>query len=191
MSEAETASPPSATSTDSRASPFGAARPIDTFAKEKEIEEKRQLALRQKKEHEEKVREEKRVAKEAAREAAKAEKTAASAQAGGKEEENGTPAPQSGSNYEILSKGAAGDENGTADDEAEAEGNGIVVEDKAVKPKEITRDVRKTSEGWRGKADDKTEASTEALEEDGWSTVAKPKNNRRGGGNQGARAIAS
>ncbi|KAK3069610.1 hypothetical protein LTS18_000284, partial [Coniosporium uncinatum] len=41
---------PSAESGDSKASPFGAARPIDTSAREKEIEEKRQLAIRQKQE---------------------------------------------------------------------------------------------------------------------------------------------
>lgn len=35
-----------------------------------------------------------------------------------------------------------------------------------------------------------TEPEAAALEDDGWSTVSKPKKNNRGG-NQGARAIAS
>ncbi|KAL3963539.1 hypothetical protein ACCO45_000543 [Purpureocillium lilacinum] len=56
---------------DSKASPFGAARPIDTATREKEIEEKRQQALREKREADEKAKEERRQAKQAA--AAKAE----------------------------------------------------------------------------------------------------------------------
>ncbi|XP_044717497.1 RNA recognition motif domain-containing protein [Hirsutella rhossiliensis] len=56
---------------DTKASPFGAARPIDTATKEKEIEEKRQQSVREKREAEEKAKEERRVAKQAA--AAKAE----------------------------------------------------------------------------------------------------------------------
>ncbi|KJZ74764.1 hypothetical protein HIM_05881 [Hirsutella minnesotensis 3608] len=56
---------------DSKASPFGAARPIDTAQREKEIEEKRQQALREKREADEKAKEERRIAKQAA--AAKAE----------------------------------------------------------------------------------------------------------------------
>lgn len=54
------------TGSDSKASPFGAARPINTAAREKEVEEKRQQALREKKEAEEKAKEERRLAKEAA-----------------------------------------------------------------------------------------------------------------------------
>lgn len=63
---------------DSKASPFGAARPIDTAAKEREIEEKRVQALNEKKAADEKAKEEKRLAKEAADKAA-AEKAAADA----------------------------------------------------------------------------------------------------------------
>ena len=58
---------------DAKASPFGAARPIDTSAREREVEEKRQLAVRQKKEADDQAREEK-MAKEAAARAARAEK---------------------------------------------------------------------------------------------------------------------
>ena len=63
---------------DSKASPFGAARPIDTAAREKEVEEKRQQALREKREADEKAKEERRLAKEAA---AKAEAEGAKAEA--------------------------------------------------------------------------------------------------------------
>ncbi|KAI9758647.1 MAG: hypothetical protein M4579_002958 [Chaenotheca gracillima] len=196
VSEAENPSPASASS-DPKASPFGAAKPIDTFAKEKEIEEKRQLALRQKKEHEDKVKEEKRLAKEAA----KAEKAAATAQsANGKDdkgEESSTPQP----GFEVLQEGteddgALGEKGAAVEDEPE---NGEVVEEKSVKPKQIVRDMppKKTENAWRGKSGAKkeeaaqAETSSDALEDDGWSTVSKSKNNRKGSNNPGARAIAS
>ncbi|KAJ4391982.1 Eukaryotic translation initiation factor 4B [Gnomoniopsis smithogilvyi] len=51
---------------DSKASPFGAARPIDTATREREIEEKHQRELQEKKEAEDKAKEDKRLAKEAA-----------------------------------------------------------------------------------------------------------------------------
>ncbi|KAI9831304.1 MAG: hypothetical protein M1819_005078 [Sarea resinae] len=184
VSEAEPAAPSPATS-DSKASPFGAARPIDTFAREREIEEKRELAHRQKKEHDDKVREEKRLAKEAA----KAEKAAAAAQA----KENGEETAQAGSNLEAPQK-EAGENGSEADEGAKGETEeGTIVDDKAVKPQEIVRDPPAKSEGaWRKKSEERapepsTETSADSLEEDGWSTVSKTKNNRRGG----ARAIAS
>lgn len=63
---------------DSKASPFGAARPIDTATREKQVEEKRQQVLREKREADEKAKEERRLAKEAA---AKAETEAAEKEA--------------------------------------------------------------------------------------------------------------
>lgn len=75
VSEAPGIMSPSLTS-DSKASPFGAARPIDTAAREREIEEKKQKELQEKKEADEKAKEEKRLAKEAAAKEA-AEKAAA------------------------------------------------------------------------------------------------------------------
>ncbi|VUC34218.1 unnamed protein product, partial [Clonostachys rosea] len=51
---------------DSKASPFGAARPIDTATREKQVEEKREQVLREKREADEKAKEERRLAKEAA-----------------------------------------------------------------------------------------------------------------------------
>ncbi|KAI6092506.1 hypothetical protein F4821DRAFT_253956 [Hypoxylon rubiginosum] len=67
---------------DPKANPFGAARPIDTAAKEREIAVKREQQLKEKKEADEKAKEERRLAKEAAaKEAAeKAEKAAADAE---------------------------------------------------------------------------------------------------------------
>lgn len=59
-----------AASGDAKASPFGAARPIDTAAKEREIEEKRVAALKEKKEADEKAREEKKAKEAEAAEAA-------------------------------------------------------------------------------------------------------------------------
>lgn len=65
---------------ESKASPFGAARPIDTAARERAVEEKRQQAIKEKKEQDDKAKEEKRLAKEAAAEEAAA-KAAEDAQA--------------------------------------------------------------------------------------------------------------
>lgn len=214
---------PSPASTDAKASPFGAARPIDTAAKEKEIEEKRLAVLREKKEADDKAREERRVAKEAA----KAEK--ASGTDGEKEGSVSTP---DSSKVEILQRKEGEDTNETVNAEDQ---NGTVVEDKAVKPREAVRDARPKPEtgAWRrpsggprpprndaprgprgdgpprGPRSDgprpprangapsagsapstPVEPESAAPEEDGWSTVSKPKKNQRGG-NQPARAIAS
>ncbi|KAI1393846.1 uncharacterized protein F4822DRAFT_27412 [Hypoxylon trugodes] len=70
--------PPSADG-DNKASPFGAARPIDTAAKEREIAEKKEQQLKEKREADEKAKEERRIAKEAAAKEA-AEKAAAEAE---------------------------------------------------------------------------------------------------------------
>ncbi|KAI1769599.1 hypothetical protein GGR53DRAFT_461319 [Hypoxylon sp. FL1150] len=61
---------------DPKANPFGAARPIDTAAKEREIAVKREQQLKEKKEADDKAKEERRLAKEAAAKEA-AEKAAA------------------------------------------------------------------------------------------------------------------
>ena len=193
--------------TDSKASPFGAAKPIDSAAREKEVEEKRQLALREKKDAEEKAREEKKVAddkareeKKIAREAEKTEKASSSKdKVNGQEsvKENGAAAPQPGKNYEILRRKTNEDGN-IADRNAPTVGeNGKIVEDKAVKPKEIVRDIsprKADGELTNGDSSPQVGASADTtadtLEDDGWSTVSKPRNNRRNG-NQASRAIAS
>ncbi|KAI1743598.1 hypothetical protein F4680DRAFT_456741 [Xylaria scruposa] len=102
---------------DAKASPFGAARPIDTAAKEREIADKRDQLLKEKKEADEKAKEERRLAKEAAAKEA-AEKAAADAEAAAKAEatevktEEKTEAP-------IESKEAPTEntQNGTSEDQ--------------------------------------------------------------------------
>ena len=232
VSEAPTDLPsPASVSADPKASPFGAARPIDTAAKEREIEEKRLAALKEKKEAEEKAKEEKR-------EAAKAAKVAEA------EKENA----EGDKKVEILQRGEGEDAAKTEETIETENQNGNIVEDKDVKPKEIVRDARpkpsdtgawrrpsggppaprddiprgpRGNRGGRGRGEGRgrgghyedrprrdvigggspaspaqaqapgTEPDAAApLEEDGWSTVSKPKKNNRGG-NQGARAIAS
>jgi translation initiation factor 4B len=71
VSEAVTSPSTESASGDAKASPFGAARPIDTAAREKEVEAKRQAAIKEKKEADEKAREEKK-AKDAEAKAAAA-----------------------------------------------------------------------------------------------------------------------
>lgn len=208
-----------APSGDSKASPFGAAKPVDTATKEKEVEEKRQQALRERKETEEKARaekkevddkvrvdkkiaddkarEEKRLAKEVEDSQPKAPAQARQEKVNGQkpEKENGASAPAPGKNYEILRR-AADEDVSAADEEAdeaeEADQNGTVIKDKEIKPKEIVRDMGSKNGATINGA--KTEASAgpsaDVLENDGWSTVAKPTKTRKNG-NQAARAIAS
>ncbi|KAL1797686.1 hypothetical protein ACET3X_004292 [Alternaria dauci] len=178
-----------ASTSSDKPNPFGAARPIDTAAREKEIEEKRQLALRQKKEADDKAREEKK-AKEAAEKPAPKDSAQPTPT---KKEENGTEEKPK-SNFEILQRV---DEGNSAGQDEDAEGE--IVHDKDVKPQEITRDPPKAEQGsWRRKSSTPAApegTTTEAMDDDGWSTVTKPtknvKNNRRGGGGAPARAIAS
>jgi translation initiation factor 4B len=162
----------------SKASPFGAARPIDTSAREHEIEEKRNLAIREKKDADDKAREEKR-AKEAATKAEKSEK-----------EEKTEGEDKDNKQYEILRRMDEGDENDKEGVDADAEGT--ITEDKEVKPQEITREVpAKGGDSWRksDKTEEEPQTTAETMEDDGWSTVsAKTKNFNRRGGN---RAMAS
>jgi len=80
-----------------------------------------------------------------------------------------------------------------ADEENDEQEAPAPEQDKAVKPKEVVRNIPTKANGaWRKAAPAKpAESETATLEEDGWSTVPKSKkqgNNRR---NQPARAIAS
>ena len=209
-----TAEPDSATSaSDSKASPFGAAKPIDTAGKEREIEEKRELAIRQKKEADDKAKEDK-VARESAARAARAERadhglaqedtvTSPTSESGGKgrrpsRQQNGTKqAPKENGetptaakpSFSILRRDTDGGEDvgeaGAGVDKAEEDANGTITDDKETKPQDVVKEVpTDASEG----AVQNAEPTAEAMQQDGWSTVAtKPKNNRRAGG----RAIAS
>lgn len=190
LTESEPAAASTAASTaasESKSNPFGAARPIDTAAREKEIEEKRLLAIRQKKEADDKAREEKR-AKQTADKAAADEKSAAAASTPEKPKETeGEEKPVT----QILKR--EGDENAVGGEEEapiDAPANGTIVDDKAVKPKEIVRDPPKTGGGsWRKSSTPATptETTAEKVEDDGWNTVPV-----KGGKNKGPRrAIAS
>ncbi|KAK4553838.1 Eukaryotic translation initiation factor 4B [Recurvomyces mirabilis] len=223
VSTAEPAEGGVSSASDSKASPFGAARPIDTAAKERELEEKREIAIRQKSEADAKAKEEK-TAQDAATRAARAER-ADKGQAqeevssptgnapqrnndrgprrpsrqqsqqngarGSQPKENGDAPPQKERpNFSILShEGEGGEDDSAAQEEHEGEldapdgvANGIITGDKETKPQEITREVPKNG---AAQGDDTT---AEAMEDDGWSTVAaKPKKSGRGG----QRAMAS
>ncbi|KAK5049105.1 hypothetical protein LTR84_005528 [Exophiala bonariae] len=199
VSEADPLASPAAT--DSKASPFGAARPVDTAAKEKEVEEKRQIAIRQKKEAEEKSRadkaEEKRLAKEKA-DAEKAKEPSGSepkelADSKNGEEENADATPK----IDILRR-ADGTNDMVAEEDNEEEGEAALpVDDKAVKPREVVRNVGSTraNGSWRGGKSPATPENTTptaaALEEDGWSTVSKPTKQRNNRRNAPSRALAS
>ncbi|KAF2468964.1 uncharacterized protein BDR25DRAFT_54446 [Lindgomyces ingoldianus] len=193
VSEADHA--PVASGSDSKPNPFGAARPIDTAAREKEIEEKRQLALRLKREADEKAREEKK-AKEAAEKAAAKEKGASGAPptpTTEKSKENAADERPVNRSFEILRRAGDGGE-AEADEEGgvDAPANGNIVQEKAVKPREVVRDPPKPERSWRRKSGAPAAppgSTTENLEDDGWSTVPqKSKSSRRGGGQ---RAVAS
>lgn len=108
-------SPPPA-SADPKHNPFGAARPIDTAAREREIEEKRVQALKEKKEADEKAKEERRLAKEAAAKEA-AEKAEAEASKEAVEEEpkaEETPVEAAAETVDAPEKAAKEGENGSA-----------------------------------------------------------------------------
>ena len=198
-----------ASGSDSKASPFGAARPIDTASREKAVEEKRQIAVREKKEADEKARAEKKLAEEKSREEKKsgkdAEETGKSQQqvqsprekpngqkwerqdkAEKQDKENGVSGPAPGKQYEILRRNA-GDDTSNADEEAdeaeEADQNGLIVGDKDVKPREVVREPQSSNGG-----SDPVDTTATALEEDGWSRVPEKK---RKNGNAAARALAS
>ena len=165
VTETPTAETPTASS-DSKASPFGAAKPVDTAAKEKEAEEKQQIKLREKKEAEEKAATEKKAAEEKAKEEAKTVKEAENAKAA----ENGSPTTPkipngprvpSGSRgrngtqdnakdggaapvrktYEILRRQADTDGVASGEDVEGAKANGNIVDDKSIKPQQIERDI--------------------------------------------------
>ena len=182
---------------DSKASPFGAARPIDTATREREIEEKRQIAIRQKKEADDKAKEEK-TAREAASRAARADRAdrgqaqeddkvtspgpepgknrrASRQQNGAKQapKENGEASSQSRPSFSILRRDAEGDgeDEGTGDDiDTTGDANGSILADKEIKPQEPVVEVPKGAvEG----ATQSSDPTAQDLEDDGWATVPR------------------
>jgi len=210
-----------AASSDSKASPFGAAKPIDTATREREIEEKRQLAVREKKEADDKAKEAK-AAQDATARAARGDRAdrgqaqeedkvtspttgAPSGPRGQPQQrrpsrqqngtkpgsssskENGEAAPQKDRpSFSILQReedAAAEEAQDGEQDAVDAPANGTIVGDKETKPQEVVQEVSQDST-----EDGSAEPTAQAMEDDGWSTVAaKPKSSRRGG----ARALAS
>ncbi|OJI99191.1 hypothetical protein ASPVEDRAFT_38660 [Aspergillus versicolor CBS 583.65] len=158
--------------TESKSSIFGGARPIDTATREKEVEQRRQLALRQKKEADEKAKAEKAEKQRASKEAAKSEKPASTLDPNGKDQ---AETPRGGANFEILRR-AGEDESGmNADQDPEQQG----AEGGATAATEATKDD-KTNGSWR--AGPTSEAA--GGDDEGWSTVStKQRSSRRGGRN--------
>ncbi|KAH0834563.1 translation initiation factor 4B [Fonsecaea pedrosoi] len=208
VSETDPVASPAAIS-DVKSSPFGAARPVDTASKEKEVEEKRQLALRQKREAEEKAKADKAEEKKLAKEKAEVDKervkeTPSKETKEPKEpkesaaaKENGEDTAQSTPKFDILRRADSGMNDMVADDEndEEAEERPQPTDDKAVKPKEIvqTPTSAKANGSWRNAPSAQTQppatSTATELEEDGWSTVSKPqkqRNQRRYGPSRGA-----
>lgn len=202
-------------SSDSKSSPFGAARPIDTSAREREVEEKRQVALRQKKEADDKAREEKKAREAAAKASISSPTDSARDASGSLPRENGTGASssrknssaegsttQSNKTYEILRRSEGDGEAEAVDadhDSPDANMNGEVVSDKEVKPREIKRQAPAAGsagvDSWRRAPPSGPASSTGAeadstsaqLEDDGFTVVGGGKKKGRSGG----RALAS
>ncbi|RAL04791.1 translation initiation factor 4B [Aspergillus ibericus CBS 121593] len=166
----DAASTPSA-GAESKASPFGGARPIDTAAREKEVEERRQIAIRQKKEADEKAKAEKTDKTEKQRPAKDQpkEKSGSSADPNGRDTAEHA---QGGKNFDILRQ-AGEDESGMTADQDQTEEAAA-----AAKGAEASTEAApsKANGSWRSGP-----AETGA-DDEGWSTVSsKPRNNRRGG----------
>lgn len=177
-------------SSEVKASPFGTARPIDTSAREKEIEEK----IKQRREVEEKAREdkrateekkvtedrakEKRSVKEPDRSEQRPEK--AKTRPNGHSKEEDQREQQAEKTYQILRRDA-GDTESENTEKDHPNFSMEAAEDTHVKPQAVVRDIDTVASA---------STSAEPLQEEGWSTVSKPSKSRRGG-NAGARAIAS
>ena len=171
---------------DSKASPFGAARPIDTASKEAAVAEKK-AAQRKAKDDEDRARQDKEKAEKAARAEEKKARgepvpstpTASGHQengtnAKGKTQENGEKKHEKapGAQYEILRRmsndGEPVDDEATGARDESAAGN--IVHDKDVKPKEVVRSMESGEQN--------ATPSAEGMEEDGWSTI--PTKEKRG-----------
>lgn len=176
----------------SKASPFGAARPTDTANRDREIAEKREIAIREKREADDKAKEEK-AAKDAAAKQARADQDDKTPEGGARRasRQNGPPknnpwrqnGEQSDKNVSILKRDNETEQEAQRDT-PDGDANGEIVADKETKPQEIVQEVTRDA----GEGAKQTETTAETLEDEGWSTVsAKPKNSRRGG----TRAMAS
>ncbi|KAJ6099217.1 hypothetical protein N7467_000752 [Penicillium canescens] len=144
---------------DSKASPFGAARPIDTATRERQVEERRQLAIRQKKEADDKAKAEKAEKQKTAKE----EKSTTAVDHNGKD---ALETPKGGGNFEILRRSGEDESGMSADKEPE----------EVAAPAEAEKET--TNGNWRAPAGEAAPAG----DDEGWSTVTvgKQRNARRG-----------
>jgi translation initiation factor 4B len=151
---------------DSKASPFGAARPIDTATRERQVEERRQLAIRQKQEAAEKAKAEK--AEKHAEKQKQLKEAAPPVDHNGKDV---LETPKGGGNFEILQRtGEEGDM--TTDKETEAK-------ETAAAPAEAQKET--PNGNWRAPATEAGAAAGAGGDDEGWSTVSvKQRSNRRG-----------
>ena len=202
----EVASPSSATSGDSKASPFGAARPIDTAAKEREIEERRQARQKELEEkakaEKERIAKEREEAKQKEKEQAATAPAATSAAAPSTANKEESEVPHGAKNFEILqrvgesgevveSEGAepnkAGEQTAAAPKDAapsqpsKANGNWRNGNAPRGRNPSYQRGPRNQQAGGpRGQASPAA-APAQQPEEDGWSTVGpKQRSSRRG-----------
>lgn len=214
-----TAEPDSAagSATDSKASPFGAARPIDTATREREVEEKRELALRQKAEADEKAKADK-AAQDAAARAARAERAdRGQAQEEDKAPNNPVGTPRAPRNDRRSSRQQNGPRSNAQTTNSQTKENGEAPRpsfsilqhegDDAATQEERAGELDAPDASANGTivGDKETKpqeivqevgagagaaqgTTAETMEDDGWSTVpAKGKQGRRGG----QRAVAS
>lgn len=168
---------PAPSTTESKASPFGGARPIDTAAREREVEERRQLAIRQKRETDEKAKAEKSDKQRQAKDQAKGAKAAVDSDG-----KDGVDTSQGGKSFEILRR-AVEDESGMTADREPEEQAGPAAEAKGAKTT-APNEPSSANGAWRNKPAD----SAEAADDEGWSTVgSRQRSNRRG---QAGRTLA-
>lgn len=204
----------SATETSSKASPFGAAKPIDTTKRDQEIEERRVAARKQKEEDDAKAKAERE--KVAAEKAAKGEVAGSASRAA---VEGGATGAVAGSqtngrstsistrgmgqgrgeekevkengrtDYRILQREENGGDN-AADAETEAEG-GMPMEHANGEIIDSNDKDTKPQEIVRDAANPEPETTAEAAQNDGWNTVPsktpKPRGKPRGGSTRGGR----
>jgi translation initiation factor 4B len=130
--------------------PFGAARPIDTTQKEKEIEERRAAQLAARKAREEREREEKKAAQE-------------------KASEPGTPtAPKS-----MELRRGSGSTHGGEGEEHQQPSQSSQHKDRLQDKKRTDKPQPKSPENWRARASPKEQQPKQEGESDGWSTVKR------------------
>ncbi|KAF9892505.1 hypothetical protein FE257_001614 [Aspergillus nanangensis] len=160
-----------ASAAESKSSIFGGARPIDTATRERQVEERRQQALLEKKEADEKAKAEKAEKAEKQRQAkeqGKAEKPSATSN-----DKDAIETPQGSANFEILRR-AGEDDSSVAAEQDKAE-------ETPAATTEAAETAGKANGSWR-----QAEAApaAAAADDEGWSTVSssKQRNNRRGAG---------